>query len=139
MAMKSSVIPGLRYADPEAAIAWLRANFGFAEQGIFRDDDGKIVHAQLVHGGGMIMLGPDSNPNMRDTVGTPDRFGGKSSQAIYVVVDDADAHHARALAGGAQILKPLEDADYGGRGYTCRDTDGHVWEFGTYDPWVTQS
>ena len=25
--------------------------------------------------------------------------------------------------------------DYGGRGYACRDPEGHTWWFGTYDPW----
>ena len=50
-------------------------------------------------------------------------------------MDDADAHHARARAAGAEILLALEDQDYGGRGYTCRDPQGHVWSFGTFDPW----
>jgi len=53
-----------------------------------------------------------------------------------VIVDDADKHCARAVAAGAEILLPLEDADYGGRGYSCRDPEGHVWNFGTYDPWA---
>ena len=26
--------------------------------------------------------------------------------------------------------------DYGGRDYTCKDPEGNVWTFGTYDPWV---
>ena len=52
------------------------------------------------------------------------------------MVPDADAHHVRARAAGTTILKPLADASYGGRGYTCSDRDGHVWEFGTYDPWA---
>ena len=25
--------------------------------------------------------------------------------------------------------------DYGGRGYSCFDLEGHVWSFGSYDPW----
>lgn len=62
MADRSTVIPGLRYADPQAAIEWLCGTFGFEEKGVFRDEDGNVVHAQLVLGGGMIMLGPDSNP-----------------------------------------------------------------------------
>jgi uncharacterized glyoxalase superfamily protein PhnB len=28
----------------------------------------------------------------------------------------------------------LEDASYDGPGYTCRDFEGNVWTFGTYDP-----
>jgi uncharacterized glyoxalase superfamily protein PhnB len=28
--------------------------------------------------------------------------------------------------------------DYGGRDYTCKDPEGHVWTFGTYDPWAAR-
>ena len=48
---------------------------------------------------------------------------------------DADQHYARAKAAGAEILFEIKDEDYGGRGYTCRDPEGHVWNFGTFDPW----
>jgi uncharacterized glyoxalase superfamily protein PhnB len=41
-----------------------------------------------------------------------------------------------AVAAGAEIVEKLADADYGGRGYSCRDPEGHVWSFGTYDPWA---
>jgi uncharacterized glyoxalase superfamily protein PhnB len=27
--------------------------------------------------------------------------------------------------------------DYGGRAFTCRDLEGHLWNIGTYDPWAT--
>lgn len=132
----STVIPGLRYADPQAAVDWLTSAFGFEEQAIHRDEQGRIVHAQLSLGSGMVMLGPDDSPDMKDRFSTPRQLGGRSTQAVYVVVPDADAHHARSQAAGATILKPLADASYGGRGYTCSDMDGHVWEFGTYDPWA---
>ncbi len=42
---------------------------------------------------------------------------------------DADAHYTRAKATGAQILLDIKDEDYGGRGYTCRDLEGHIWSF----------
>jgi uncharacterized glyoxalase superfamily protein PhnB len=28
------------------------------------------------------------------------------------------------------------DQDYGGRGYSCRDPERHLWSFGSYDPQV---
>jgi uncharacterized glyoxalase superfamily protein PhnB len=31
---------------------------------------------------------------------------------------------------------PPEDQDYGGRVYSARDPEGHVWSFGSYDPWA---
>jgi uncharacterized glyoxalase superfamily protein PhnB len=31
----------------------------------------------------------------------------------------------------------IKDEDYGGRGFSCRDLEGHLWNIGTYDPWAT--
>ena len=131
----STVVPGLRYDDPEAAVAFLCSAFGFADRGVFRDPHGAIVHAQITFGNGMVMLGPNSNPELRERMAVPAEVGGRSTQAIFVVVEDADKHLVQAVAGGAVILKDIRDQDYGGRGYTCADPEGHVWEFGTYDPW----
>jgi hypothetical protein len=53
----------------------------------------------------------------------------------YLFVADAGEHCDRAKAAGAEILLDIDDAHSNGRGYSCRDLDGHVWNFGTYDPW----
>jgi uncharacterized glyoxalase superfamily protein PhnB len=47
----------------------------------------------------------------------------------------ADAHYAGAKAAGAEMVLDIQDQDYGGRGYTCRDLEGYLWSFGDYDPW----
>jgi uncharacterized glyoxalase superfamily protein PhnB len=52
-----------------------------------------------------------------------------------VIVADPDAHYAHARAAGAEIVQDIADQDYGGRGYLCRDPEGHLWWFGSYDPW----
>ncbi len=56
-------------------------------------------------------------------------------QSAYVVVSDADAVHNRAKAAGAEIVMDIQDNDYGGRGFSCRDLEGHIWNFGSFDPW----
>jgi uncharacterized glyoxalase superfamily protein PhnB len=131
----SAIIPCLRYRDAPAAIDWLCRAFGFERHAVYPDDTGGIAHAQLVLGRAMVMLG-----SARD-----DAFGALQpaadparpvTQSAYIVVPDADAHHARAVAAGAQIVMPLKTEDYGGRGYSCRDPEGHLWNFGTYDPWA---
>jgi hypothetical protein len=68
----------------------------------------------------------------------PDEIGGAETQSCYLVVEDADAHYAQARAAGAEILLDVADDDHGGRGYSCRDPEGHMWSFGTYDPWQGQ-
>jgi uncharacterized glyoxalase superfamily protein PhnB len=65
----------------------------------------------------------------------PDELDGVETQSAYLVVSDADAVYAKAKAAGAEILLDIKDEDYGGRGFTCRDLEGHIWNFGTYDPW----
>jgi uncharacterized glyoxalase superfamily protein PhnB len=62
------------------------------------------------------------------------KAAGGSTASLYVIVDDVDAHCARARAAGAEILIEPADQSYGGRDYSCRDLDGHLWSFGTYDP-----
>jgi uncharacterized glyoxalase superfamily protein PhnB len=136
MAKKSNIIPTLRYRDAAAAIDWLCEAFGFERHLVVPGEGGTIVHAQLVYENGMIMIGSAGDGHFDAYQKTPRDVGGVGTQSPYVIVDDADKHCARAVAAGAEILLPLEDADYGGRGYTCRDPEGHVWSFGTYDPWA---
>jgi uncharacterized glyoxalase superfamily protein PhnB len=64
------------------------------------------------------------------------REGQRVTQGIYVVVGDVDTHYARAKAR-AEIVIDIKTQDYGGRDYTAKDLDGHVWSFGTYDPWLS--
>jgi uncharacterized glyoxalase superfamily protein PhnB len=39
------------------------------------------------------------------------------------------------MAAGARIEVDMHEEDYGGRGFACRDPEGHFWYVGTYDPW----
>ncbi|MFD0787779.1 VOC family protein, partial [Micromonospora azadirachtae] len=52
--------------------------------------------------------------------------------AVYVAIDDVNAHYARARAAGAEIIREPFDTDYGSRDYAARDLAGNVWSFGTY-------
>jgi uncharacterized glyoxalase superfamily protein PhnB len=134
---RATVIPCLRYRDAPAAIDWLCAAFGFERQAVHANADGTIAHAQLTFGNGMIMLGSVSAADSAwgRLIRQPDQLDGAETQSAYLIVADADAVYARAKAAGAEILLDIKDEDYGGRGFTCRDLEGHIWNFGTYDPW----
>ena len=135
---KGNIIPALRYRNAPAAIDFLCTAFGFERHAVYQSRDDHVDHAQLVLGNGMIMLGSASSDGEYAKWVSPLRSpDDAATQGIYVVVDDCDAHHARAKAAGARILRPPTDEDYGGRGYTCRDPEGNVWSFGTYDPWAS--
>ena len=133
--MRANIIPTMRYRDANAAIDWLCRAFGFERHLVVPDEQGGVAHAQLVLGNGMIMLGSARDDAFGKLQKTPAEVGGVGTQGAYIIVADADAHHARAVAAGAQVVYPLKDEDYGGRGYSCRDPEGHLWSFGTYDPW----
>ena len=139
MPVKPAIIPTLRYRDAPAAIDFLCNAFGFERHAVYADpaDASIIHHAQLVRDGSMIMLSSvrDSDYAARAPMVTVAEAGG-NTQAPYIVLDDVDGHAARARAAGADIFMAPEDQDYGGRVYSCRDPEGHVWSFGSYDPWA---
>ena len=130
-----AVVPTLRYRDVAAAIDWLCNAFGFEKHLVVGGDDGAVRYAELTFGNGMIMLGPVDDSGLDKFMTQPADTGGAETQICYLFVADAAAHCARARAAGADIVLDIEDADSNGRGYSCRDLEGHVWNFGTYDPW----
>ena len=93
--------------------------------------DDTIAHAQLSFGSGIVMVGSERNDELSMRI--PCDLGGVT-QSIYIVVEDADAHYARAVEAGAEIVRELEDTPYGSRDYSARDPEGHLWNFGTYRP-----
>jgi len=129
MADKLSVYPALRFKDAKAAITMMREAFGFTEVAVHEDGSGGVAHAELAYGNGMVMLG---------TAREEGAFGRAAKNlgpvALYVAVDDPDAHHDRAVAYGLEIVMPLTDTDYGSRDYIARDAEGNLWCFGTYAP-----
>jgi uncharacterized glyoxalase superfamily protein PhnB len=132
---RATVIPGLRYRDAPAAIEWLCRVFGFEKQLVVPGEGGAIAHAQLGFGNGMVMLGSVVDSEFGRLMKQPDEIGGAETQSSYLVVNDADAVYKRARAAGATIAIEITDRDYGGRGFSCRDLEGHLWSVGTYDPW----
>lgn len=130
-----NIFPALRYDDAEAALTWLRDAFGFTEHAIHRGDDGTIHHAELQLGAGMIMLGQHRQDDWMDG-NTADPM--TSPIGMYVVIDDPDALHARAVAAGATIVRGLTDQDYGSRDFSARDFEGNLWSFGTYSPYAVE-
>ena len=127
------------YDDAASAIPWLCRAFGFGKHAVYAE--GEVVHhAQLVFGNGMIMLGSVANAGgFGEHIVQPDQIGGRESQCPCVIVSDCAAHYARAKAAGAVIVDDYAEKEYGGAGYSCRDPEGHLWWFGSYDPWKAEA
>lgn len=136
---RCTTIPTLRYRDAKAAIRALCEVFGFEKHAVHEGASGIVMHAELSLGNGMIMLGSATDGDFGRHIVQPDEIGGKESQSPYLVVVDADAVYARAKAAGFEIVIDIKDEDYGGRGFSCRDAEGHLWNVGTYDPWAARS
>jgi len=123
-----TIYPSLRYHDARAAIDWLAEAFGFEEHAVHADAEGVIRHAELQGFGGIVMLGTEpegGDPQWGEHAGTGWN---------YLSHDDVDALHDRAVAAGAEIVRPLQDTDYGSREFSARDPEGNHWSFGTYAP-----
>lgn len=123
----------LTYREANKAIDWLCRAFGFEVQLKVEADNGKIAHAELVLGGGLIMTG-DVDKEGRGWNKSPRELGGANTQSLCVYIDDADAHCERARAAGATIANEPKTTDYGDgywvdRGYEAVDLEGHHWYF----------
>lgn len=134
-----TIFPALRYKDAPAAIEWLANVLGFTRHAVYANEDGTIAHAELALGGGIVMLGSMKEDAQKMRFQSPAELGGVETASIYVVVADADVVYAKAQAAGAEIIRPIEDMDYGSREFTIRDPEGHSWSLGTYDPWKAHS
>ena len=131
----ATIIPTLRYHDAAAAIEFLCNAFGFEKLLVVPGENDTIAHAQLTYGNGMVMVGSSRDT---DLVKPPGDVGGVGTQSPYIIVADADAHCRQAVDAGAEVVVDVADQDHGGRMYACRDPEGHVWAFGTYDPWLRE-
>ena len=122
------IIPYLFYDDVAAAVDFLVRAFGFSEQMRVGTPSGG-VHAQVKLGDQIVMLGQGGWDKGH---ATPSVLG-RVTSGVFVYLDEADAHYAKAQAEGAEIVEPLADLAYG-RSYTVRDPQGHTWYFTSPKP-----
>ena len=110
-----------------AAIDFYRRVLGATERMRMSQPDGRIGHAELTVGSGLIMLSDefeDQFPEMG--VRSPRSLGG-TPVMLNVYVDDVDATFARAVEAGATALREPEDQFYGDRSGQFEDPFGHRW------------
>ncbi|MGW5849453.1 VOC family protein [Streptomyces sp. NPDC055254] len=129
MAGVPSICPTLVYRDAKAAIKLLTEAFGFSQVAVYEGEDGSVVHAELAYGNGVVMLGSKGTGGVFDQA-----MVDAGPSGVYVVVEDVDAHHRRAVEHGVEVLMEPTDQDYGSRDYMARDGEGNIWSFGTYAP-----
>jgi PhnB protein len=114
--------------DAAKAIDFYKRAFGATEMFRMPMPDGKIGHAEIKIGGGIVMLADE----MPGTVcKSPQTLAGTPIGLMFYV-PDVDAVFARALAAGGKEVKPLQNQFYGDRSGTLTDPFGHVWTVATH-------
>jgi uncharacterized glyoxalase superfamily protein PhnB len=122
-----SLAPYLFYEDVAGAARFLQEAFGFRLGFTSPDPAGGLAHAQLLHGGGMIMLGHAGGGGLsmvKKASALPALHA-----AVYVFVEDVDAHCVHAESAGAKVLLPPADQPWGDRMYCATDPEGQFWMF----------
>lgn len=125
------------YQDASKAIDWLCEAFGFEVRIKVEGEGGRIEHAELEFGDGLIMVGSASGRSDRQVplpCASPLSIGGANTQVLCIFVDDVDAHCAKAREAGAVIADEPRTNDYGDdywtdRSYRVVDLEGHHWWF----------
>jgi uncharacterized glyoxalase superfamily protein PhnB len=129
MSNPTFVWASVNYRDAPAAITFLTEAFGFVSTLVVTNpaDASVVEHAELLwpEGGG-IMLGSAGRPD------NPFCARPTGAGSTYVVTDDPHGVYAKALAGGATLVKDMTVEDYGSTGFTVTDPEGNLWSFGTY-------
>jgi uncharacterized glyoxalase superfamily protein PhnB len=122
------------YDDPRAAIDWLCRAFGFELRLKVEGNDGVIHHSELCFGEALVMVSGTGGKEPWQALYRSPQQTGWITQSSALFVDDVDAHHERAVAAGAKIIRALETNDYGDeywadRSYGALDLEGHLWWF----------
>jgi uncharacterized glyoxalase superfamily protein PhnB len=122
------------YDDPKAAIDWLCRAFGFEVRIKIEGDDGQLHHSELIFEEAIVMVGGTGGKEPYQQLFRSPKSAGGVTQALGFYIDDVDAHHARAIAAGARVVRELQTNDYGveywaDRTYGASDPEGHLWWF----------
>lgn len=137
----STVVPCLLYRDAAKMIDWLCEVIGFEQKAVYYGENNKVLHGELSLGAGMIMLGStadeDESSPWAKLTRQPDELNYVETQSPSIYSADPDAIYQAVIAKGGSIVLEIEDKNYGGRGFSFRDPEGHLWTVGSYDPWAS--
>jgi len=111
---------------PKAMDFYMRA-FGAVETSRFSGPDGKIMNAQMRIGNSTVML---MEENLEWEARSPKSLDG-SPTSVQIYVEDADKFFNQAVAAGATVNMPMDDAFWGDRYGSIVDPFGHKWSIAT--------
>lgn len=112
-----TVMPYLILKNVEDFLAFTKEVFEAEEKMKYTDDNGRVVHTEIVIGDSTIMAGESTEEWSAQPAG------------LYVNVDSADETYDKALKAGAASVMELSDKEYGRTG-GVKDSNGNTW-------WIT--
>jgi len=116
------------YRDAPTVLGWLTA-LGFEVVRRQDGDDGRVLHSELRLGDVVLMIASDDAEYARAPL-----VGSSTGDGLYLLVDDVDGCHDRAVAAGGRSVFGPEDTEWGTRRARVLDPEGGEWSFGTYEP-----
>jgi PhnB protein len=123
-----SVTPQLTLDNAAEAIDWYKKALGAEEIARMKDDEGRVMHAEIRIGDSRIML----NDVMMGK--GPKAYGG-SPAALYLYVENSDSLFNRAITAGGRVhgnMGALADQFWGDRAGTLIDPFGYQWTIATH-------
>ena len=126
--MAAKLYAYLSYRDAPVALDWLQ-RVGFTEVRRQDGDGGTVVHAEVRLGDAVLMVSSCDADYQ-----TPPLLGRSTGRGLYLLVEDVDDFHARAVAAGGTSVIPPEDTEWGTRRARVLDPEGQEWSAGTYEP-----
>jgi|SRR5208283_3599126 len=130
----TGVTPYLIIRGAARALEFYKKAFAGTELLRFPGPDGKIGHAEIKIGEGVVMLADESPERGHKS---PQTLGGNAVSLLFYV-PDVDACFARAVAAGATVTQALADQFYGDRSGTITDPFGHIWTIATHTEDVSE-
>lgn len=116
-----SVVPTLRAEQAERLLIFMQNVFDAEIVHRSADDDGKLQHAEVRIGHGMIEVS-DANASWS-----------ANESSLHVFVPDVDDCYARAILAGAVPLYDPADMPYGERSGGVKDPFGNSWFISTFN------
>ncbi len=133
--MKSTTVPIIRYQDAKKSIAWLCDTLGFEVFLSVPGEADRIEHSRLVLGDSMVMIASIGRQgNFEAKFKLPSSVKG-ITQCTSLTVENPDEIYLKVKQSGVNIIDEIDDLEFGGRSFSCEDTESQVWVISSHDPW----
>jgi PhnB protein len=125
MHQQDQLIPELIVRNGPAALEFYKGVFGAIEvDRMMAPDNVRLIHGELTFDGHRLFVCDEFGAHEGGTCKSPQTLGGTGVR-ITILVDDADATVARAVAAGARVNMPVQDMFWGARYGKIVDPFGH--------------